>query len=145
MKKIIKKGYLVEYNFDFHDFVHYEIASKDYSIKEFEEEFGGCHVIRVSIINSLDSVYDINILDDVEKEYLSNVIKPFRSRNPKIVKFSYDNDKEEFIVIDLDNRNTIEELLLCDGVYICFPLFKKGSMYKGMESDKEYTLEDLGL
>lgn len=29
--------------------------------------------------------------------------------------------------------------------YCSLPWFRKGTMYKGMETDKEYTLEELGL
>ena len=39
----------------------------------------------------------------------------------------------EFIILNLDN----------DGIFL--PSFKKGKMYKGMELNKEYTLEELGL
>lgn len=28
---------------------------------------------------------------------------------------------------------------------MCFPAFKIGTMYKGMELDKKYSLEELGL
>ena len=79
-----------------------------------------------------------SILDDVEKEYLSAVIKPFRNRVKYITKFRgvFDN---EFIEIGhvMDNEAEL--------YYIELPLFKKGTMYKGMEIKKEYTLDDLGL
>lgn len=71
------------------------------------------------------------ILDDVEKEYLRAVIKPFRKRMTCIKKSRYFN--YEFIILNLDN----------DGIFL--PYFKKGKMYKGMKEDKEYTLEELGL
>ena len=71
------------------------------------------------------------ILDEVEKEYLRAVIKPFRKRINYIKKSSYFN--VEFIILNLDN----------DAIFL--PNFKKGKMYKGMKEDKEYTLEELGL
>lgn len=71
------------------------------------------------------------ILDDVEKEYLRNVIKPFRNKVKCIAKISY--DYKEYIVIDL-----VE-----DSIYL--PHFKKNTMYKCMETNKRYTLEELGL
>ena len=37
--------------------------------------------------------------------------------------------------------NTTEEKTLLKP----FPFFTKGTMYKGMETDKAYTLEELGL
>lgn len=71
------------------------------------------------------------ILDKQEKEYLSAVIKPFRDRVNYIIKMS--GGSGEYI-----------------GIYITddvafLPHFKKKSMYKGMELDRKYTLEELGL
>ena len=71
------------------------------------------------------------ILTDKEKEYLSNVIKPFRDTVKRIVK-GYDFGKE-FICIELE-RGEIQ-----------LPYFEPDTMYKGMEIYKQYTLEDLGL
>ena len=73
------------------------------------------------------------ILDDVEKRYLSNIIKPFRDRVVYITKVNLSN-KKEYIIIELNN---------CE--VITLPFFVPGSMYKGMENDKDYTLKDLGL
>lgn len=75
------------------------------------------------------------ILDEVEKEYLRAVIKPFRkkidyiSKNINILGYN----RSEFIYIGLR------------GDSMTFPNFKKNTMYKGMMSGKEYTLEELGL
>lgn len=77
------------------------------------------------------------ILDEAEKRYLSNVIKPFYNTVKYICK--YDNgSKYQYIYIyyyELDGS----------GRFIEFPSFKKGTMYKGMESEKKYTLDELGL
>lgn len=75
------------------------------------------------------------ILDEKEKEYLSAVIKPFRDSVVAIIKSQYD-DYYEFIQIEV-NQEMYE--------YVNLPNFKKGVMYKGMEIDKGYTLEELGL
>lgn len=72
------------------------------------------------------------ILDDEEKEYLSVVIRPFKDKVKYIRK--YDCPIREFIEIGISNDATIT-----------FPNFKKGTMYKDMEADKEYTLKELGL
>lgn len=74
-----------------------------------------------------------SILDDEEKEYLKNVIKPFKSRVSDIVKRKY-NSEENYIVIHINGMSTIY-----------FPNFKEGTMYKNMEVNKEYTLKELGL
>ena len=72
------------------------------------------------------------ILNKEEKEYLSAVIKPFRDD----VEYIKKNDfiKYEYISICVEKDNTI-----------IFPNFKKGTMYKGMEINKEYSLKELGL
>ena len=77
------------------------------------------------------------VLDDVEKEYLSYVIKPFRNSVKYFYKFTCANGDYEAIVAK------IEAYGYCDSLN--FPKFKKGSMYTGMELIKEYSLEDLGL
>lgn len=78
------------------------------------------------------------ILDDVEKEYLSAVIKPFRKH---IITFrKIQNYKYEFIEIVIYR---IDEGASCE--VISFPYFNQGEMYKGMEINKEYALEELGL
>ena len=73
------------------------------------------------------------ILDEVEKEYLRAVIKPFRKKINYISKNRLEYNKFEFISIELR------------GDSMTFPNFKKNTMYKGMMSGKEYTLEELGL
>ena len=73
------------------------------------------------------------ILDEKEKEYLSAVIRPWRDTVRCIRKYKHQN--KEYIYIH--NKN------IFDG--IGFPYFKAGTMYKGMELDKEYTLEELVL
>lgn len=74
------------------------------------------------------------ILDDVEREYLSAVIKPFRDRVRIIYKFRYTYSSSESIVISIKDDNN---------VYL--PSFERGTMYKGMELEKAYSLEELGL
>ena len=71
------------------------------------------------------------ILDEVEKEYLRAVIKPFRKSITYIIKETAID--KEYIELGLDYD------------VIDLPYFKKGKMYKGMKEDKEYTLEELGL
>lgn len=77
------------------------------------------------------------VLDDVEKEYLSNVIKPFRHRIKYFFKFPCANGDYEAIAAVMKGRDYYDSL--------SFPKFKKGSMYKGMELTKEYSVEELGI
>lgn len=98
--------------------------------------FSANHILLGVLIGK----YEIKkpILDDIEKEYLSGIIKPFRNRVKYITKFRgvFDN---EFIEIGhvMDNEAEL--------YYIELPLFKKGTMYKGMEVGKEYSVGDLEL
>lgn len=71
------------------------------------------------------------ILDETEKRYLANIIKPFRKKVRYIIK--YEDIFREYIAIVLQNE------------HIGLPYFPKSTMYKGMKEDKEYTLKELGL
>ena len=72
-----------------------------------------------------------SILDKAEKRYLENVLRPFKDRVIDITK-TKDLDME-FIRVQLK-----KDVML-------FPNFEKGIMYKGMELNRRYTLEKLGL
>ena len=73
------------------------------------------------------------ILDKEEKKYLKAVIRPFKDRIEYIKKHCNDCIDKCYIEIQLDTEP------------ICLPYFTKNTMYKGMELDKEYTLDELGL
>lgn len=73
-------------------------------------------------------------LDDAEKEYLSSVIKPFRNRVTSVRKWFNNIDYQ--IIISLDHGESLCQLPR-------FPL--NSEMYVGMDSNKWYTLEELGL
>lgn len=76
---------------------------------------------------------DEPILDETEKRYLSAVIKPFINEIEYIAKrVSYSSG----YYIDIGMKN--DDSLL-------FPYFKDKRMYKSMVTEKEYTLEELGL
>lgn len=76
------------------------------------------------------------ILDEAEKRYLRGVIRPFRDKVEYICKYHHTSvTNEEFICICFLNSNGL----------MLLPYFKEHSMYKGMELDKNYTLEELGL
>jgi len=77
--------------------------------------------------------YKRPILDEKEHEYLSFVLRPFREKIRSICKFHIPRDCE-CIRIMFDNYFALD-----------FPYFKEGLMYKGMQTGKDYTLEELGL
>ena len=72
------------------------------------------------------------ILDDAEKEYLSAVIRPFK-------------DKVKYIRKRGTSRGEYIEIGILNDSAIILPYFEKGTMYKGMEANKEYTLKELSL
>ena len=83
-----------------------------------------------------NSEYKEPVLTEEEKEYLSSVIKPFRKKVKHIVKINLlSSPEEQFIRIVIGNLD-----------FINFPNFNKNTgMYKGMEADKLYSLEELGI
>lgn len=72
------------------------------------------------------------ILTEKEKAYLSAVIKPFRKDIKYIKKMDF-VIRKEYLLIKMHDLSTA-----------ALP-FEKGTMYKGMEANREYTLEELGL
>lgn len=82
-------------------------------------------------------VSNSNILDNIEKEYLENIITPFKDKVRGIKKcYFYDNREMEYISIILDSRVDSD---------IDLPHFKYNTMYRHMETNKEYSLKELGL
>lgn len=84
------------------------------------------------------TVHDLEEVKDrltaKEKEYLSNIIKPFRSRVENIEKCDSYIRHGEYMIIRIRNDTPIN-----------LPSFEKDTMYQNMEIYKSYTLEELGL
>ena len=76
---------------------------------------------------------EVEILDDAEKRYLKGVIRPFRNM---VVFIKKDCNYAGFKWI---------EIAVKANETIALPGFKNDEMYKGMELNKEYTIEELGL
>ena len=74
------------------------------------------------------------VLDDVEREFLSATIKPFRKKIAYIVKDQ-----------DFDDGKQCIRIILQNGDGMRFPYFDDDTMYKGMKKFRNYTLEELGL
>lgn len=84
-------------------------------------------------LDFLNAEYKKKVLDNIEKEYLSNIISPFRNKVEYISKEVRIFD-QYYIKIKLQDD------------HICLPYFsKKGGMYKGMDERTRYTLDELGL
>lgn len=78
------------------------------------------------------------ILDDIEKRYLESIFRPFKNRVmyvEKIFRFGYEQIRYRVSLPVEEYGNELCEL----------PSFDKGIMYKGMEYDKKYSIEELGL
>lgn len=78
------------------------------------------------------------ILDDVEKRYLESIFRPFKNRVmyvEKIFRFGYEQIRYRVSLPVEKHGNESCKL----------PAFDKGIMYKGMEYDKKYSIEELEL
>lgn len=78
------------------------------------------------------------ILDDIEKRYLENVLRPFKNRVmyvEKVAQFGYESIRYRVHLPTKEYGN-----MTCE-----FPYFDKETMYKGMKLDEQYSLEELGL
>ena len=110
----------------------YETSS--YTKELFEKQYAKYvypYELLVDFANWLEQEYVPKILTDKETAYLSAVIKPFREEVETIEKTSFSGYEQ----LQISDRNTV----------MAFPCFEKGTMYKGMEAYKAYTLEELGL
>lgn len=72
------------------------------------------------------------VLDTVEKRYLENLLRPFKNKVEFVKKKEFINKEYLLFKLNIDD-------------WIVLPSFKKNSMYKGMKSEKGYTLKELGL
>ena len=93
-----------------------------------------CRECCLKNLEWLNQEYKDLILDDVEREYLSAVIKPFRKKISCIRKSKDSRKGKNYIKIEF-----------CDGDCMFFPNLSNNAMYKGMKLDRNYTLEELGL
>lgn len=114
-----------------------EISLREYN-KKLEHNFNSNYdIVRIDRPVGYETIYkNDEILDSTEKKYLAAVIKPFRDKVKNIAKIDRDDGKQYICICHyggLYNEN------------ITLPYFKSGTMYVGMESNKEYTLEELGL
>ena len=109
-------------------------------LKGLKDNCGECLLGKIIKIEETEyqTVYESKpeILDEVEKRYLSNVIRPFRGNVRFITKRRYWIDSTEYNDISICINNNSNIIL---------PKFKANNMYKGMEIEKTYTLEELGL
>lgn len=101
--------------------------------------FGDCAECKKNAMKWLLSEYKESVLDEAEKAYLSAVIKPFKANVKSICKI---NICRGFYCIRIYAESISSEIRV---EVIDLPLFETGTMYKGMETNKKYSLEELGL
>ena len=124
--------YLTSYNLDFYYNVkRHGIRDEEYYLIKDKKGYKS----GVDIMFPKEMLeFEENILDEVEKEYLENLIKPFKKDVEYIGKMrdiTYINN--DFIEISTTNR------------FMRLPPFKSGLMYKGMQLNKTYSIKELGL
>ena len=82
----------------------------------------------------ISDIYNPQVLDNAEREYLKTVLKPFHDRVKYVEKVhDYPTDSMEYLFIQLHDGK------------LEFPDFDSGEMYCGMELNKRYTLDELGI
>ena len=91
-----------------------------------------CDKCYDSCIRWLAEEFEEPVLDEVERKYLSDVIKPFGQRVSYIVKRL--NGSGYYIAIILNNFDVMN-----------LPYFSRNTMYKGMKVGRQYKLKELGL
>ena len=114
---------------------HNELANRTYTVMLCDEPVAELNDKKepLDVFRKwLDQEHKEPILDEAERAYLSAVIRPFRKSVISIEKSTIYGEGE---VICIDTEK----------IDIVLPTFKKGTMYKGMEVGREYTLEELGL
>jgi len=96
------------------------------------------------------------ILDDIEKEYLGNVIKyviePTKNKIKSITKIKTEDMIDVFFNDNKVHKNQYHKIkkfyiriIFENGEELPIPTFEDKRMYKGMVDNQPYTLEELGL
>lgn len=96
-----------------------------------------CKECKKSVVKWLLEEYSEPILDDIERKYLSAIIKPFKNYVTGIIKIKDDYEKGKHYIRIIVKKYTYE--------YLNLPWFEENTMYKGMKENKKYTLKELGL
>lgn len=112
---------------------NYGFSSIDEQLRYFNDDVS---IVKVERPAQYETVFERKeeLLDETEKKYLTDVIRPFRKRIQFIQK------KKEITEINPYIRIVCE-----DNDKLVFPYITDNSMYKGMEVNKKYTLKELGL
>ena len=87
----------------------------------------------------ISDIYNPQVLNDAEREYLKTVLKPFHENVAYV-------EKVHYYPINGDTSSSLAFLFikLHDGK-LEFPNFDSRKMYLGMELNKKYKMDELGL
>lgn len=90
--------------------------------------------------------FDRPVLDDVEKRYLRSIIQPFRKNVKGITKKVYVDycEGKTYECIEIELYTQLMGIPTSHD-YIELPLFKEGTMYKGMTRYRMYSLKELEI
>ena len=77
-------------------------------------------------------IYNPPILNDLEREYLKTVLKPFHGVVEYVKKIK--NGDKEYLFIPFSGNGALS-----------FPDFDSGTGYSGMKQDRAYSLDELGI
>ena len=116
---------------------HNELANRSYTVMLCDEPIAELNDKKepLDVFRKwLDAEHIEPILDDAERAYLSAVIRPFRDMVMYLIK------SDEIIVISFKYKSGDNQWSY-DVAHL--PYF--GTMYKGMEVGRKYTIEELGL
>lgn len=123
---------------------------KPFNIKGYA--FNPCKLTKTGMINNKKNITTVRlfqlltgeleiekpILSDSEKDYLENVLRPFKNRImyvKKVASLGYECIRYRVHLPIKKYGDMTYEL----------PYFDKGTMYKGMKTEEQYSLEELGL
>lgn len=81
----------------------------------------------------ISDIYNPPILNDLEREYLKMVLKPFHGV-VEYVKKTENSDKKEYLFILFSGNRVFSSLD-----------FDSGTRYSGMKLDRKYSLDELGI
>lgn len=138
-EKDMKETNLQHYKEDLKEILKLHFDSPRYVIKLIGKKFG-CQIkvergeyATNAILDWMSKPYKVPILDDAERKYLSDVIRPFRKEVATISKFNSFGGSQYIYIGMKDSRGSN------------LPTFPKGTMYKGMIEGMHYSLKELGL
>lgn len=138
--KLIFENGRVLVKFDNDVYKHKTCFRENSDLIKLEDKLGTLGKIIKIEEPTYQTVYEAKkeILDDAEKRYLRGVVRPYKDVKSIQKYIFFDKKLAKIQIFVLDIRGT--------GCWsIDLPPFKKDTMYKNMEDNKDYTLEELGL